>query len=201
MKANLPVRLRVLIPAVDNAISGDSARPLDVVRARNGLTVEIANTDAEGRLILADTLAEASRERPDLLIDIATLTSSARVALGPELTAMFCNDDELACEVEQAAKVTADPLWRLPLWQEYADDLAGKTADVTNVADLNLGPTTFAGAIYASLFLEKFIERGVKWVHLDTFAWNMKSRPGRPEGGESRNLFAMFHLLENRYRQ
>lgn len=200
MEARLPVRLRVLIPAVENAVSGDAVRPLDVVEARNGLTVEIANTDAEGRLLLADALCEASREKPDLVIDVATLTGSARVALGPDLTALFCNDDAIAAGLEASARKTQDPLWRLPLWADYASDLDGKVGDVTNVADLNLGYTTSAGAIYAALFLEKFVEPGTAWIHLDTFGWNMKARPGRPQGGESRNLFALFHMLEQRYR-
>lgn len=199
MEARLPVRLRVLVPAVENSIGGNATRPLDVVRSRKGLTVEIGNTDAEGRLILADALAEASREQPELLIDFATLTGAARVALGPDVTAVFTNDDVLAAELEQASRASQDPLWRLPLWQPYARNLEGKVADLTNVADLNLGPTTMAGAIHAALFLERFIEPGTKWIHLDIFGWNMKSRPGRPEGGEACNLFALFHLLAQRF--
>jgi leucyl aminopeptidase len=199
MAARLPVRLRVLVPAVENAIGSNATRPLDVVRSRKGLTVEIADTDAEGRLILADALAEASREQPDLIVDFATLTGSARVALGPDVTAMFANDDSIAAQLEQCAAKTEDWLWRLPLWQPYAANLEGKVGDLTNVADLNLGPTTMAGAIHAALFLERFIDPGVKWIHLDIFGWNMKGRPGRPEGGEAANLFAVYRLLEQRY--
>lgn len=199
MEARLPVRLRVLVPAVENAIGNDAVRPLDVVRSRKGLTVEIADTDAEGRLILADALAEASREQPELIVDFATLTGAARVALGPDVTAMFSNDDSVAAHLEQCATQTEDPVWRLPLWQPYAANLEGKIGDLTNVADLNLGPTTMAGAIHAALFLERFVDPGVKWIHLDIFGWNMKSRPGRPEGGDAYNLFAVFRLLEQRY--
>jgi leucyl aminopeptidase len=197
MEAQLPVRLRILIPAVDNVVAGNAMRPLDVIHARNGLAVEIGHTDAEGRLILADALAEASRERPDLLIDFATLTSAARAALGPDLPSLFCNDDQLARELEAAAAATADPLWRLPLWRGYDEDLVSANGALTNNpprADQH------AGAIYAALFLQRFVQPGVSWIHLDTFAWNLKARPGRPIGGEAFNLLAVFELLEGRFR-
>jgi leucyl aminopeptidase len=196
MGAGLKLRLRVLIPAVENMVSGTSMRPLDVVRARNGLTVEIGNTDAEGRLILADALAEASSEKPALLIDFATLTSAARVALGTDLPALFCNDEALAASLLRAGEETADPMWRLPLWQSYKDQIEGKVADLNNKP----GATdNLAGAIHAALFLQRFVEPGVRWAHLDTFAWNPSARPGRPEGGDTRNLFAVFHLLLQQY--
>lgn len=199
MHAELPVRLRILVPAVENAIGGNAMRPLDIVRSRKGLTVEIGDTDAEGRLILADALAEGSRERPDLLIDFATLTSGSLVALGPEITTTFVNDDGIAATLMAAAQETEDPLWRLPLWKPYVRNLEGKLADLTNVADLNLGPTTFASAIYGALFLERFVEPGVKWIHFDVCPWNFKPQPGRPEGGEAHALFAVFRLLEERF--
>jgi leucyl aminopeptidase len=199
MDVGLPVRLRVLIPAVENAIGGDAIRPLDIVRARNGLTVEIGNTDAEGRLILADALAEAARENPDLILDFATLTSASIVALGPDIAAMFSNNDLLAAGLEDAALRTQDPIHRLPLWQPYARDLDGKAGDITNVADLNLGPTTFAGAIYAALFLQRFIGSSPSWAHFDLATWNFKTHPGRPEGGEMKTLLGVFEYLQKRY--
>jgi leucyl aminopeptidase len=199
MAARLRVRLRLLIPAVDNSIGASAYRPSDVVRSRNGLTVEIGDPDAEGRLILADALAEGSSERPDLLVDFATLTGAAVAALGPDVPAMFCNDDELAGALERTARSSGDPLWRLPLWQDYAGNLRGKVADITNIVNLTFGPTKMAGAIHAALFLEHFVEPGVRWVHVDTFGWNQHARPGRPEGGEVRNLFAFFQLLAERY--
>ena len=199
MAAQLPVRLRVLIPTVENSIGAGACRPSDVVRSRKGLTVEIGDTDAEGRLILADALAEGSSEHPDLLVDFATLTGAALAALGPDVPAMFCNDDELAAALERAGRITGDPLWRLPLWQDYAENLQGKVADMTNLVSLTFGPTKMAGAIHAALFLERFVEPGVSWVHIDTFGWNSQDRPGRPEGGEVRSLFAFFHLLQDRF--
>jgi leucyl aminopeptidase len=199
MEAGLPVRLRVLVPAVENSIGGNAVRPLDIVKARNGLTVEIADTDAEGRLILADALCEAGSEHPDLIIDFATLTGSARVALGPDITALFANDDAVANSLQNAGDITQDPLWRMPLWQPYASDLQGKAGDLTNVADLNLGPTTLAGAIYAALFLERFVAVGTKWIHLDIMGWNLRTRPGRPEGGEAHALLATFHFIQQHY--
>jgi leucyl aminopeptidase len=199
MDANLPVRLRLLIPAVENAIGPGAIRPLDVVRARNGLTVEIANTDAEGRLILADALAEAATEAPELILDFATLTSASMVALGPDIAAMFSNDDGVSAELLEAAQRANDPIHRLPLWQPYAQDLKGKTGEITNVADLNLGPTTFAGAIYAALFLERFVGNRSPWVHFDLATWNFRARPGRPEGGEMKVLLGVFQYLQKRF--
>jgi leucyl aminopeptidase len=199
MQAGLPVRLRVLIPAVENSVAGNAVRPLDVVTARNGLTVEIANTDAEGRLILADALAEASSEKPAMILDFATLTSAAFVALGPDIPAMFANDDALAADLERSSRRTEDPLWRLPLWRDYAANLKGKVADITNVADLNLGFTTLAGAIHAALFMDRFVDRDVPWAHFDIMAWNMRTRPGRPDGGEARGLLAAFDCVAERF--
>jgi leucyl aminopeptidase len=193
MAAKLKVRLRVLIPAVENAIAGNAMRPLDVLATRKGLTVEVGNTDAEGRLILSDALALACEEGPSLVVDFATLTGAARVALGPDLPAMFANDDALAAELEKDARESDDPLWRLPLHAPYAKDLDSKVADLNNISS-----NGFAGAIYAALFMQRFVDPTVKWIHLDTFAWNPKTRPGRPEGGEARNLFALFRLIARR---
>jgi leucyl aminopeptidase len=191
MGARLPLRLRVLIPAVENAVSGDALRPLDVIRTRKGLSVEVGNTDAEGRLILSDALAAAGR--PDLLVDFATLTGAARVALGPELPALFCNDEPLAHELLACATDEADPVWRLPLHAPYARLLQSPVADLNNVAD---GP--FAGALVAALFLERFVGEGVPWLHFDVMGWNALPRSGRPEGGEAMGLRAAFALLERR---
>ncbi|HYN39348.1 MAG TPA: leucyl aminopeptidase family protein [Rhodospirillales bacterium] len=192
--AGLPVRLRLLIPAVENSISGNALRPLDVIRTRKGLSVEIGNTDAEGRVILADTLAEAASERPAVLIDCATLTGAARVALGTELPALFSNDDALADGLLAAGRRVADPLWRLPLWQPYRRHVNGKTADLTNAPD-----HAFAGAITAALFLAEFVEPACPWAHLDTMAWNLDNRPGRPEGGEAMGMRALFAALAARF--
>jgi leucyl aminopeptidase len=193
MAANLPVRLRLLVAAVENSVSGNALRPLDVVRTRKGLTVEIGNTDAEGRVILADALAEAAIEGPALL-DCATLTGAARVALGTELPALFAHDDALAREIQEHGQACADPLWRLPLWKPYRRHLSGKTADLTNAPDL-----PFAGAILAALFLAEFVDPPCPWAHLDVMAWNSDSRPGRPEGGEAMGLRALFRLIEARF--
>lgn len=194
MEAQLPVRLRLLLPIVENAIGGNALRPGDIVRTRGGLSVEVANTDAEGRLILCDALAEAASDNPDVLLDMATLTSAARVALGPDLPALFCNDEDLAAALLRAAASTSDPLWRLPLWRAYAADLEGKTADLNNCLIV-----TFAGAIYAALFLQAFVPAHVRWAHIDLYGWNQKDRPGRPEGGEAQTLRAAFQFLETRY--
>ena len=192
MAARLPVRLRVLLPLVENAVSGNAMRPLDIVRTRKGLTVEIGNTDAEGRLILCDALAEACTENPALLIDVATLTGAARVALGPELPALFCNDDDLASRLLAAGAAEDDPLWRMPLWRGYRRLLDSKVADLNNVSD---GP--HAGAITAALYLQEFVEPGIPWAHIDVMAWNARSRPGRPEGGEAQTLRALYaHIAE-----
>jgi leucyl aminopeptidase len=199
MAAQLPVRLRVLIPAVENAIGSGAYRPSDVIRSRKGLTVEVGDTDAEGRLILADALSEGSSEHPAILIDFATLTGAAVAALGPDVPAVFCNDDQLATALESAGRATGDPVWRLPLWQDYAKDLQGKVADLTNIVNLTFGSAKMAGAIYAALFLQRFVEPGVSWIHIDTFGWNASDRPGRPEGGEVRGLFAFFQLLQDKF--
>jgi leucyl aminopeptidase len=194
MAQNLPVCLRVLIPAVENSTDGASYRPGDIIQTRKGLSIEIGDTDAEGRLVLADALAEACTEKPALIIDFATLTGAARVALGPELPAMFCNNDQIAQELVETAMAVEDPLWRLPLWQPYKDNLASKIADSNNVSSGGM-----AGAITAALFLEKFIEKGIPWVHIDTYAWNNAAKPGRPEGGEALGMRAGFELIRKRF--
>jgi leucyl aminopeptidase len=193
MDAKLPVRLRVLIPAVENSVSGNAFRPLDIIRTRKGLTVEVGNTDAEGRLILCDALAEAMTEKPDLVIDCATLTGAARVALGPDLPAMFANDDATAEALLRHGLAEDDPVWRLPLHPGYRAMLDSKIADMNNVSS---GP--FAGAITAALFLEAFVDAGIPWVHLDLFAWNPRARPGRPEGGAAMALRALYALVAER---
>ena len=194
MDAKLPVRLRVLLPCVENSVSGNAMRPLDIVRTRKGLTVEIGNTDAEGRLILCDALAEASTENPELLVDMATLTGAARVALGPELAALFCNDDALAASLLAAAASEEDPMWRMPLWPPYRKMIDSKVADLNNVSE---GP--HAGAITAALYLQEFIEPGIPWAHLDVMAWNPQSRPGRPEGAEATALRALYAHIARRF--
>jgi len=194
MALNLPVCLRVLIPAVENSVSGNAFRPGDVLTSRAGLTVEIGNTDAEGRLVLADALTEAVSEAPDLLIDCATLTGAARVALGTELPGFFTDDDDLAHDIEAAARETSDPSWRLPLWQPYRELFKSRIADINNS-----GEGRFGGAITAALFLQYFAEDAPSWVHFDMYAWNGKSRPGRPVGGEAQAIRALFALIEKRY--
>jgi leucyl aminopeptidase len=186
----------LLIPAVENSISGNALRPLDVVRTRGGLTVEIGNTDAEGRVILADALADAGDEEPALLIDCATLTGAARIALGTELPALFGNDDAVADALLAAGRAVEDPLWRLPLWQPYRRHIDGKIADLTNAPD-----HAFAGAITAALFLAAFVKANQPWLHIDVMAWNLDSRPGRPEGGEAAGLRALFTLIVDRFRR
>jgi len=193
MSQNLPVYLRVLIPAVENSTGGASYRPSDIIQTRKGLSIEIGDTDAEGRLILADALTEASSENPELIIDFATLTGAARVALGPELPAMFSNNDKIAHELVEAAMAVEDPLWRLPLWQPYKDNLNSKIADSNNIGG------SMAGAIVAALFLEKFVGKDIPWVHIDTFSWNNSSKPGRPEGGEALGMRAGFELIRKRF--
>ncbi len=192
--ARLPVRLRVLLPCVENSVSGNAMRPMDIVRTRQGLTVEIGNTDAEGRLILCDALAEASTETPALLIDMATLTGAARVALGPELAALFCNDDRLAAALLEASAAEEDPMWRMPLWRPYRKMLDSKVADLNNVSE---GP--YAGAITAALYLQEFVAPGIPWAHFDVMAWNPQSRPGRPEGGEATALRALYAHIAQRF--
>jgi leucyl aminopeptidase len=194
MDARLPVRLRVLIPAVENAISGTSFRPGDIYRSRKGLTVEIGNTDAEGRLILADALSWADEEEPDLLIDLATLTGAARVALGPELPPVFTDDDRLAEDLVRIGMAENDPLWRLPLWKNYDRLLDSKVADMNNVSSGG-----HAGAITAALFLKRYVEKAKSYAHFDIFAWTPSNRPARPEGGEAHAIRAIYALLKERY--
>lgn len=194
MASNLPVRLRLLVGAVDNSVSGSAFRPGDVVRTRKGLTVEVGNTDAEGRLVLCDLLAEADRERPDLMLDAATLTGAARVALGPDLPAVFTPDDQLASDLLAAGAAAFDPLWRLPLHQPYREMIDSPIADLNNVA-----AGGFAGAITAALFLAAFVEQTPSWAHLDMYAWSPKDRPGRPKGGEATGLRALFEAVERRF--
>jgi leucyl aminopeptidase len=195
MDAKLPVYLRVVVPAVENSISGDSFRPGDVLKSRKGLSVEIGNTDAEGRLILADALALADEGAPELVVDFATLTGSARVALGPDLPAVFTADDELAAALARHAAAEADPCWRMPLWRPYQSMLDSKVADINNVA-----AGTFAGAITAALFLSRFVAEARSWLHVDLFAWNPVSKPGRPEGGEAQTIRALYALFTDRFR-
>jgi leucyl aminopeptidase len=194
MEASLPLRLRLLVPAVENAVSGNAFRPLDVIRTRKGMTVEIGNTDAEGRLILCDALTEADAEKPALLIDMATLTGAARTALGPELPALFSQDEALAADLLRAGEGVQDPLWRLPLWRPYRKLLKSSIADINNVSD-----SAFAGAITAALYLQEFVAKETSWAHIDTYAWNAHSRPGRPEGGEALALRALYSLIDGRF--
>ncbi|WP_156255841.1 leucyl aminopeptidase family protein [Sandarakinorhabdus oryzae] len=194
IQANLRVRLHLIIPAAENAISGNAMRPGDIIATRAGKTVEITNTDAEGRLVLCDAIALAAEKNPALILDFATLTGAARVALGPQLPALFANDDALASELLAAGAQVGDPVWRLPLWAPYHDLLKSSLADMVNSADGG-----FAGAITAALFLEKFVPAGVAWAHFDTFAWNNASRPGRPKGGEALALRASWAVLRSRF--
>jgi len=196
MDANLPVRLRVLIPAVENSISGNAYRPGDVLTSRSGLTVEIGNTDAEGRLVLADALTAADEETPDLLIDMATLTGAARVAVGTEIAATFTDDEALFSDMSARASAENDPVWRMPLWNDYRHLLDSKIADINNA-----GSGGFAGAITAGLFLKEFVKNAKSWMHLDIMAYNVRDRPGRPVGGEAFAIRALFALIEERYRR
>jgi leucyl aminopeptidase len=193
MARKLKLRLRIVIPAVENSISGSSFRPRDVYRSRKGITVEIGNTDAEGRLILADALALASEDNPALIVDFATLTGAARVALGPDVPPFFTDDDALAGELMAAAAAEFDPLWRMPLWRPYESMLESKVADINNVASGGQG-----GAITAALFLRRFVNAR-SWLHLDIFAWTPTARPGRPEGAELQTARALYALLKARY--
>lgn len=190
MDAKLPVRLRVLVPAVENAVSGDAFRPGDVLRTRKGLTVEVGNTDAEGRLILCDALAEAATEKPALLVDFATLTGAARVALGTELPALFVNDDALAEQLLDAGRRVQDPLWRMPLHRDYRRHLDSRIADINNISNVDQG-----GAITAALFLQEFVPEGLRWAHVDTMGWNSSTRPGRPGGGELFGVRAFYDAI------
>lgn len=194
MKAKLPVRLTLLVPAVENAIAGNAMRPGEVIRTRAGHTVEVDNTDAEGRLVLCDALAYAVEQAPDLIVDFATLTGAARVALGPELPALFTNRDSLADGVIGAAEAVSDPMWRLPLWRPYRRMLESGIADFANA-----GPSRHAGAITAALYLERFVPDTQNWMHLDTYSWNDGDRPAHPRGGEAQGLRAFFRFLSERY--
>ena len=193
MAANLPVRLVVRIGCVENSVSGHAMRPMDVIRTRRGLTVEVGNTDAEGRLVLCDLLAEASDEHPAILIDCATLTGAARVAVGPDMPALFSNDDGWADAVLAAGTATHDPLWRLPLWDGYDNWLDSPIADLNNVS-----AKPFAGAVVAGLFMRRFLAPDTNWLHLDMYAWNDATRPGRPEGGEAMGIRALYSAIAGR---
>jgi len=194
MQAKLPVRLQLLIPAVENAVSGAAMRPGEVITTRAGITVEVDNTDAEGRLVLCDALSYASEQKPELIIDFATLTGAARIALGPDLPALFANQDDIADQVITAGRNVNDPLWRLPLWRPYRKMLESYLADMANS-----GASRHAGAITAALYLERFVPETTPWLHLDTYAWNDADRPGRPRGGEALGLRAFFAFLQKRY--
>lgn len=194
MQAQLPVRLLVLIPAVENAVSGNAYRPGDVIPTRKGLSVEIGNTDAEGRVVLADALALACEQQPDLVIDIATLTGAARIALGTDLPPVFSNDVSIANDIVAAGDAVEDPMWTMPLYPPYKELLKSEIADLNNMAKTPMG-----GCITAALFLEHFVTDGTPWVHIDTWAWNQGARPGRPPGGEAMCLRGVFSYLKKRY--
>jgi len=196
MEAKLPVRLHLLVPAVENSIDGNALRPGDILHSRKGLTVEITNTDAEGRLVLGDALTLAGEEEPEMIIDFATLTGAARVALGPDLPAMFCDDRAMAEGLVQAGDGESDPLWQMPLWSGYDAMLNSEIADCVNSASGG-----FAGCITAALFLKKFAPESVPWAHFDTFAWRPAAKPGRPKGGEALGLRASWRYLQGRYGQ
>ncbi len=195
MERKLPVRLRVLIPAVENSISGNAYRPMDIIKTRKGLSVEIGNTDAEGRIILCDALYEADTENPDLLVDFATLTGAARTALGTDIPAFFTPDDAIASKLLAHSQQQKDPLWRLPLWQEYRSMLNSASADINSAPD---GP--YAGAITAALYLKEFVQKTSAWIHVDMMAWNLSKRPGRPIGAEAMAVRALFAFIEERFR-
>jgi leucyl aminopeptidase len=194
MAAKLPVRLRLLVPAADNSISGNAFRPGDIIKSRAGLTVEIGNTDAEGRLVLADALALADEEKPDLLIDMATLTGAARVALGPDLPPLYTEDDKLAGDIQAAGLRVADPVWRMPFWAPYDAYLKSKVADVNHIYD---GP--YAGSITAALFLKRFVKNAARYAHLDIFAWTPRAAPGKPVGGEPQGARALFEVIRGEF--
>jgi leucyl aminopeptidase len=194
MRLQAPIQLRVLIPAVENSVGSRSYRPSDVFRSRKGLTVEIGNTDAEGRLVLADALVEADSERPDLLIDLATLTGAARVALGPELPAAYSTDETLVTQLQARGEEEADPVWPMPLWPGYDDELSSKVADLGNVSS-----APFAGSIVAALFLKRFVTATPNWLHIDLYAWNARERPGRPVGAEAQCVRGLYRLIRARF--
>jgi leucyl aminopeptidase len=195
MEAGLDLRLRVVIPIVENAISGSAMRPGDVIASRKGLAVEIGNTDAEGRLILADALALADEDAPDLMLDFATLTGAARVALGPDLPPFYTDDDALAAALASHAARARDPVWRMPLWRPYEAMIDGTVGDVSN-SGTGAG---MAGSITAALFLRRFVEKAKSWAHFDVYAWNPKARPHGPAGGEIQAARGLFELLSERY--
>jgi len=194
MASGLPVNLHVWIPAVENAIGPDSFRPGDILTMRNGLTVEIDNTDAEGRLVLADAMVKACEDSPELIIDFATLTGAARVAVGTDIAAMFTNNDSLATQINKASEETGDPVWRLPLFAGYESMLDSTVADLVNAT-----PSPYAGAITAALFLKRFIPDNIPWMHFDIMAWNVSSKPGKPEGGEAMAIRALAYYLNKKY--
>ncbi|MET1413664.1 leucyl aminopeptidase family protein [Roseibium sp. HPY-6] len=196
MASELPVRLRVIVPCVENAVSANAFRPGDILSSRKGLSVEIGNTDAEGRLILGDALTLADEESPDLLVDMATLTGAARVALGPDLPPFYTHDDELAEDMAVMAEACSDPLWRLPLWQPYMKYLDSKVADINHI---NTSGTGFAGSITAALFLSRFVENSESWIHFDIYGWTPSDRPGKPAGGEAQGIRGLFDLIAERY--
>ncbi len=194
MATGIPVRLRVLIPAVENSVSGNAMRPRDILQTRKGITVEVGNTDAEGRLVLADALTEALEDEPELLLDFATLTGAARSAVGTEIAAMFSNNDKLAGDLHRHGEAKDDPVWRMPLWKPYRRLIDSKVADINNSGD-----SPYAGAITAALFLSEFVGEDVPWAHFDIMAWNPSARPGRPEGGEAMAMRAAFETIRERY--
>ena len=191
MDAKLPIRLRLIVPAVENSISGNAFRPGDVLKSRKGLTVEIGNTDAEGRLILADALAYGDEEKPDYLFDMATLTGAARVALGPDVPPFYCNNDELGQIISRISMEIQDPLWQLPLWKPYQKKLSSRIADLNNVTT-----DGFAGSITAALFLQKFVDQAVNWAHFDIYGWTPAEKPAFPVGGEAQGIRALYTILK-----
>lgn len=197
MEADLPVRLRVLVPAVENAVSSNAFRPSDVLRSRRGLTVEVGNTDAEGRLVLADALTYADEEKPDLLIDMATLTGAARVALGPDLPPFYTDDEELAETIAVHSEAVNDPLWRMPLWEPYREYISSRVADICN---MNTSGAGFAGSTTAALFLKEFSEHRQSWVHFDIYGWTPIEKDIKPQGGEAQGIRALFDLLQARFK-
>jgi leucyl aminopeptidase len=196
MSLQLPVHLQLLIPAVENAIAANAYRPGEVIRTRAGFSVEIDNTDAEGRIVLCDALTYAAEGKPDLIMDFATLTGAARIALGPDLPALFTNRDDLASDYLAAGEAQSDPLWRMPLWRPYFSYLKSGIADFANA-----GPSRMAGCITAALYLDRFVDAGQPWTHVDVYSWNDSDRPGRPAGGEAQGLRAAYTFLEQRYRR
>ena len=190
MSYKLPVRLRVLIASAENSISGNAYRPSDILTSRNGTTVEIGNTDAEGRVVMADCLTAACEEKPDLLIDFSTLTGAARSALGFDLPALFSNDQKLAQDIQSVSMLCDDPMWHMPLWSPYKKDILSPVADINNAG------SNPAGAVTAALFLDHFVTKGTKWVHIDHYAWEQAGRPGRPRGGSDMGMRAMFEFIK-----